>query len=98
MNSRLALIHRRQQLLRLSVEAQRRAFAEIGERWRLPLAVGDAGIAAARSLRRHPVLLGVLAAVAVNVPRSRARRWTGLAVAFWQGYKTLLAARSRSSG
>lgn len=58
MNRRLLDIRVRRARLQARIEAQRNAVGIITERWEHPLAVADAGLAALRFVKTHPVLIG----------------------------------------
>lgn len=81
-NEMYAVVRRRGELL-ARIAAQRGQVAEIGERLRTPLALGDLGVAAARFLRSSPVLgAGVIAALVI-----RRRGVAGMARFFWRVWR-----------
>lgn len=96
MNERMsALMQRRGELL-ARIAAQRGQVAQLASRWEAPLALADQGLAVARYLRAHPVL--VAGGVALLVLRRRGVSGLlrgGLRV--WQGYRYFTAVSARLS-
>ncbi len=64
MNKRLKALAIRRHLLVKTIDSQRLELAEISLRWKMPLAVVDTGINAAKFMHNHPALVtGSIAAV-----------------------------------
>lgn len=90
MNKQMAEVMRRRGKLLERIAAQREQIAGFGARLQTPLAFADQGLAAARFLRSHPVLVG--GAVALIVIRRHGvlgllkRTWQ-----LWKGYRYLAA-------
>lgn len=88
-------MRRRQELL-ARIDMQRGQVAEIGRRWETPLAIADQGVAAARFLRSHPVLVAGAAALLLV----RRRGVVGLAKGawmVWKGYRSIAALSAKLS-
>lgn len=88
-------MRRRQELL-ARIDMQRGQVAEIGRRWETPLAIADQGVAAARFLRSHPVLVAGVAALLLV----RRRGVVGLAKGawmVWKGYRSIAALSAKLS-
>jgi hypothetical protein len=73
------LAHRREALI-AQCEAQRLKIAEISPPLKSAAQVVDRALGIARYVRRHPLLVGVVVAVAMIVSRGRLLRWFGLAL------------------
>lgn len=96
MNKRMAELMRRRQELLARIDMQRGQVAEIGRRWETPLAIADQGVAAARFLRSHPVLVAGVAALLLV----RRRGVVGLAKGawmVWKGYRSIAALSAKLS-
>jgi hypothetical protein len=79
MNERLLDIRVRRARLQAKIDAQRNAVGVITARWERPLAVADAGLAALRFVKTHPVLIAAGAGLVFY------RRGTsGLLLAGWR--------------
>lgn len=84
MNSKSTRLAERREHLVAQAAAQRVALAHNLEPWRAPLALADRGVAALRTIRRHPaVLLGAALVFAVVRPR-RAAKWSRFLWVGWQ--------------
>ena len=84
MNSTLKRLAERREHLVAQAAAQRTVLAQDMTPWRAPLALADRGVAAVRTVRRHPAwLLGAVLLFAAVRPR-RAGKWTG---ALWAGWR-----------
>lgn len=85
----LEVMQRRGELL-ARIAAQRGQVAEIGMRWRNPLALADEGLAAACFLRSNPVLVAGVAALLVIRRRGMVGLMKGV-WRVWKGYRYLTA-------
>ncbi len=90
MNDRLLDIHIRRARLLAKIDAQRNALGIISSRWERPLAMGDAGLAAFRFVRAHPVILAGFGALVVF----RQRGALGLAQVGWRLWRLYRSALS----
>lgn len=83
MNERmLAMTQRRGELL-AKIAAQREQVAQVGARWRTPLAVADQGLAVLRFMRSRPLLVAGVVALLVW----RRRGMVGVAKLGWRAWK-----------
>lgn len=83
------LVERRERLV-AQAAAQRLALARDMERWRMPLALADQGLAGLRYLRLHPQwLIGPILLLAVLRPR-RVGKWLGRGWVSWRVSRRLL--------
>lgn len=73
--------HRGELLARIA--SQREQVAEMGARWRTPLAIADQGLAIMRFLRANPVLVAAVVAIFVI----RRRGVVGLMLGTWRVWK-----------
>ncbi len=88
MNQRLIELIRRRERLLMRADAQRAAFEGIAQRWSTPFSLFDRGMAAARSIKSHPVLvLAAVAALALLRPRAVAK-WTGRSWVLWRFWRS----------
>lgn len=86
MNSQMfELMQRRGELL-ANIAAQREQLTEVGAHWRAPLAIADQGVAAARFLRCHPLLVAGVTAFIVTRRRGVAGLIRGV-WRVWKGYR-----------
>lgn len=84
MNSTLARLAERRELLVARAAVQRTALTRNVAPWRAPLALADRGVEALRTVKRHPAwVLGAVLMVATLRPR-RAGRWARYAWVGWQ--------------
>lgn len=96
MNKQMREVMRRRGELLASIAAQREQVAQIGTRWRAPLALADQGLAVVRFLRSRPVLVAGVAALLII----RKRGVMGLArygVLAWKGYRHFAAFSKKAS-
>lgn len=94
MNSQLSAVMQRRGELLARIALQREQLAEIGARLRPSLALADRGVAVARFLRSHPVLvIGVT--VALVISRRGVAGTAGIAWRVWKGYRSFTAITSR---
>jgi len=84
----IELVRRRERLL-ANCDAQREALALAVDRWKAPIGVADRVLDTARFLRRHPVVLGAVVAVAAAVERRGLWRWARRAFVAWRTYRSL---------
>lgn len=96
MNSQMLMVMQRRSELLARIAAQREQIAEVGARWKAPLALADQGLAVVRFLRSHPVLVaGVVALLVI-----RRRGVVGLLKGgwrVWKGYRYLAALSEKLS-
>jgi len=83
MNKKLAELRRTRAKLLTRINVQREQMSEIGKQLRFPLELANQGVAAARFLRRYPLLFSGVAALFVL----RRRGMTGLLVGIWRVWK-----------
>lgn len=95
MNSELSALMRRRGELLARIASQRGQLSEVGARLQAPLAWADRGVAVARFMRSHPVLVGVIAAVVIR--RRGASGMVSIAWRVWKGYRSFAALTSRRS-
>ena len=96
MNKQMREAMQRRGELLARIAAQREQAAQIGTRWRTPLALADQGLAIVRFLRSRPVQAAVVVALFII----RKRGGMGLArygVLAWKGYRYFAAFSGKSS-
>ena len=84
MNGTLKRLAERREHLVVQAAAQRNALAQDMAPWRARLALADRGVAAVRTVRRHPALLLGAALLFAAVRPRRAGKWTGTLWAGWR--------------
>lgn len=87
MNARLNELARKREQLVVRSASQRAQLCAAFRPWEKPLAFADKGMALARTLRAHPLLLAAGGAVAVYLIGRRLggmRKWAGRLLGFWQ--------------
>jgi hypothetical protein len=87
----LAKIRRRKERLIGRTEAQRAAMADAWRYWQQPAHVVDRGIAVARFLKSHPLLLGVGVTAAVVLGRRNLLGWISRGWVVWRTFRSLRA-------
>ena len=93
MNKQMLELMRQRAELLARITSQREQAAEMGVRWRIPLAFADQGLAIMRFLRANPVLVtGVVAMFVI-----RRRGVIGLMVGAWRVWKGYRAMESFSA-
>lgn len=88
MNERMLAVRQRRGELLAKIATQREQVAQVGARWRTPLAVADQGLAVLRFIRSRPLLVAGVAALLVW----RRRGMVGVAKLgwrVWKGYRYL---------
>ena len=91
----LMVMQRRGELL-ARIAAQREQMAEVGARWKAPLALADQGLAVVRFLRSHPVLVdGIVALFVIRRCGVVGLLKSGWRV--WKGYRYLAALSEKLS-
>lgn len=95
MNARLTAIARRRTSLVAQVAAQRTEFGRLVQPWQMPLAFADRGMALARRLRAHPLVVAVGVALFTWMGRGRLGVWVGRIWTTWQVYRSLQDQRLR---
>lgn len=96
MNKQMLEVMQKRGELLARIALQRERVAEMGTRWKAPLALADQGLAAMRFLRSNPVLVAGVAALIVI----RRRGVVGLVRGvwrMWKGYRYLNAFSARLS-
>lgn len=96
MNKYMAAVMQRRSELLAKIAAQRGEMAEIGARWRAPLALADRGLAVMRFLRSHPVLVAGVAILIMIRRRGVADLVKG-GWRIWKGYRFLAALSEKLS-
>lgn len=86
---------RRKERLIARTAAQRTAVAAAYQRWQKPASMLDRGIAVARFLKAHPLLLAIGVAAAAAVGRRNLLHWIGRGWVAWRAGRTLGAWVSR---
>lgn len=89
MSPRLADIRRHRALLLAQTAAQRRVLGDLVRQWQRPLALIEAGVAAARVVRHHPVMVALAVALLVRVSGRRLGAWLGRLGTAWGLYQSL---------
>ncbi len=79
------LVRRRQQLL-ARCDAQRAQLALELEAWELPLRLADGAFTGVQFLRRHPLVIGVLALL-VSAKRRGLWGWAQRGLMLWRTYR-----------
>jgi hypothetical protein len=92
----LAEITRRKERLIGRAAAQRAAMADAWHYWQQPAHVVDRGIAAARFLKSHPLLLGVGVAAAVVLGRRNLLGWISRGWVVWRALRSFTAWAKKS--
>jgi hypothetical protein len=87
-----SLAERREHLLAQSA-AQRSALARDIEVWRKPLAMADQGLAALRSLKRHPAWIAAGLGLLVSLRPGRVGKWLRYGWVSWQLVQQLRSRR-----
>jgi len=85
----LAELARRKERLIARTAAQRSVIADVYHRWQMPVSLLDRGVAVARFLRSHPLLLAVGVAVAAAVGRRNLLYWAGRGWVAWRTGRAL---------
>ncbi|MBI4195022.1 MAG: hypothetical protein HY526_08090 [Betaproteobacteria bacterium] len=80
---------RRKERLIARAARQRLVIGDAVGHWRKPIAVIDRGIAFARFLRSHPLLVAAGIAVAAALGRGRFMRWAGRGLFVWRAWRSL---------
>jgi hypothetical protein len=94
--SELIELARRKERLIARSDRQRMVIADACLRWKKPLAVVDRGIAIARYLQAHPLVLGAgVAAFAIVHPRNLLR-WAGRGLFLWRTWRSVNAWMQKS--
>lgn len=86
---RLTEIARRKEGLIARAARERAVIAAEFGAWHKPIDVLDRGIAAARFLKAHPVLVAAALAVAAVLGRRSLLRWVGRGLVVWRGWRAL---------
>jgi hypothetical protein len=94
-NTRLAEIRARRELLLARSAVQRDALALLFQRCRAPLDLADRGFRVVQYAREHPGAILLAVAVLVALSPKRALGWAGRATAIWRGYRWAVAALGR---
>ena len=84
----LELVRKRERLL-AQCDVQRAALADAVDGLQTPLSIADHVVNVARFLRRHPVALAGVVAVAVVAERRALWRWAPRALFVWRTYRSL---------
>lgn len=96
MNKQMAAVMQRRAELLARIAEQRGQVAEIGSRWKVPLALADQGLAAVHYARSRPVLMGVVAALLVMRNRGVVGMVSG-AWGLWQAYRSVISVAKKRS-
>ena len=96
MNKQMAAVMQRRAELLARIAEQRGQVAEIGSRWKAPLALADQGLAAVHYARSRPVLMGVVAALLVMRNRGVVGMMSG-AWGLWQAYRSVISVAKKRS-
>jgi hypothetical protein len=94
MNARLAEITRRRAALVAQAAAQRSEVSRLSQRWQMPLALADLGIALVRTVRTHPLAIALGVVLLVRM-RRRLSVWIERIWTAWQIYHSLREHRAR---
>lgn len=86
---------RRKERLIARTAAQRTVITAAYHRWHKPASVLDRGVAAARFLKAHPLLLAIGVAAAAAMGRRNLLYWIGRGWVAWRAARTLNAWVSR---
>ena len=86
---RMIELARRKERLIGRAEGQRGEIAAAIQRWEKPIGVVDRGIAVARFLRAHPLLLAGAAVAAAVLGRRNLVRWLGRGWVTWRTWRAL---------
>lgn len=92
----LAEITRRKERLIGRAAAQRAAMADAWHYWQQPAHAVDRGIAAARFLKSHPLLVGVGVAAAVVLGRRNLLGWISRGWVMWRALRSFTAWAKKS--
>jgi hypothetical protein len=92
----LGEIARRKERLIGRTAAQRAAMADAWHYWQQPAHVVDRGIAAARFLKSHPLLLGMGVAAAVVLGRRNLLGWISRGWVAWRALRSFTAWAKKS--
>jgi len=79
----------RREALVAEVAVHRAALAENLQPWRHPLALADQGLAAVRSIARHPIWIAAVVGLLATLKPARVMRWLGLGVVAWRRLRHL---------
>ena len=79
---------RRKERLIARVAGQRTVIADAYHRWQKPASMLDRGVAVARFLKSHPLLLAIGVAVAAVVGRRNLLQWAGRGWVLWRAWRT----------
>lgn len=82
------LARRKGRLIAASTRQRAELAAELAA-WRAPVAVLERGIAAARFVTAHPVIVAAAIATVAVLGRRRLLRWAGRALLVWRSWRTL---------
>jgi hypothetical protein len=80
------LMHERERLL-ARCDAQRDDLAALMPQFDTPFKFADRGIAGARYLREHPLVLGAVVALLAVLRRRGALKWSQRAFVAWRAYR-----------
>ena len=86
---RLIELARRKERLIARTAAQRSVIADAYHRWQMPASMVDRGVAVARVLKSHPLLLAIGVAVAAAVGRRGLLHWIGRGLVAWRTWRAL---------
>ena len=86
---RLTEIARRKESLVARCGSQRAALAAEFGAWQKPIDVIDHGIAAARFLKSHPLLMAAAMVVVAVLGRRKLVRWAGQGLVVWRAWRTV---------
>lgn len=89
MNSELAAIAKKREMLVARAASQRAKLAILAERWRKPLAVAETGYRLGQVLRRHPAIAVVSLAILARAQRVRIVAWSGWLLTGWGLYQAI---------
>jgi hypothetical protein len=92
---RMVEIARHKERLIARIAGERAAIAAAIGAWEKPLSVVDKGLAAARYLRAHPLLLVALIGFFVALRRRNLLAWAGRGFAAWRTLRVLSALSGR---
>lgn len=96
MNKQMAAVMQRRAELLARIAEQRGQVAEIGTRWKVPLALADQGLAAVHYVRSRPVLMGVVVALLVMRNRGVVGMVSG-AWSLWKAYRSVISVAKKQS-
>ena len=80
---------RRKERLIARTAAQRTAIADAYRRWQKPASMVDRGVAVARFVKAHPLLLAIGVAAAAALGRRNLLQWAGRAWVAWRTWRAL---------